>query len=231
MITSHRRARRAARVLGAVGASASALVFSSVGAPAALAAPCPDVEVIFARGTTEAPGVGGIGQAFIDELRAQAGDRTVAVYPVNYPASTDFPRAAEGVADAAAHIRATAANCPDTKMVIGGYSQGAAVIGYVTADAVPAGYAPPAGITGPMPPEVADHVAAVTLFGKPSNAFLSAIDAPPIVIGARYAPKTIDLCVPGDPVCTPGGDNNVGHGMYAADGLTGQAADFAAHRL
>ena len=59
----------------------------------------------------------------------------------------------------------------------------------------------------------------------------SSIDAPPIVIGARYAPKTIDLCVPGDPVCTPGGNNNVGHGMYAADGMTRQAADFAAHRL
>ena len=219
-----------AGLLGTVTAAASALMFSAAGTPAS-AAPCPDIEVIFARGTTEAPGVGGIGQAFIDELRSQAGDRTMAVYAVNYPASTDFPRASEGVVDAAAHIRATTANCPDTKMVLGGYSQGAAVIGYVTADAVPDGYAPPAGITGPMPPEVADHVAAVALFGKPSNAFLSGIGAPPIVIGARYAPKTLDLCVPGDPVCTPGGDNNVGHGMYAADGMTSQAADFAAHRL
>ena len=218
-------------MLGAVGVSASALVSAPVGPPTASAAPCPDIEVIFARGTTEAPGVGGIGQAFVDELRSQAGDRPLAVYAVNYPASTDFPRAGEGVVAAAAHIRATAANCPDTKMVLGGYSQGAAVIGYVTADAVPDGYAPPAGIAGPMAPEVADHVAAVTLFGKPSNAFLSSISAPPIVIGARYAPKTIDLCVPGDPVCTPGGNNNVGHGMYAVDGMTNQAADFAAHRL
>ena len=205
--------------------------FSVMAAAGASAAPCPDIEVIFARGTNEPPGVGGTGQAFVDALISQAGSRTVNVYAVNYPASTDFPRAGEGVVDAVAHIRATAANCPDTKMVLGGFSQGAAVMGYVTADAVPVGYAPPAGITGPMPPEVADHVAAVTLLGKPSNAFLGSIDAPPIVIGARYAPKTIDLCVPGDPICTPGGNNNVGHGMYAADGMTAQAADFAAHRL
>ncbi|HEY5842782.1 MAG TPA: cutinase family protein, partial [Mycobacterium sp.] len=99
-IRSRQQARRVAGLLGAVGVSASALVFAPVGPPAASAAPCPDIEVIFARGTTEAPGVGGIGQAFVDELRSQAGDRTLAVYAVNYPASTDFPRAGEGVVDA-----------------------------------------------------------------------------------------------------------------------------------
>lgn len=36
--------------------------------PSASAASCPDVKAVFALGTTEAPGVGGIGQAFIDSL-------------------------------------------------------------------------------------------------------------------------------------------------------------------
>ena len=41
----------------------------SVPVPSASAQPCPDVEVIFARGTAEPPGVGGIGQAFVDSVR------------------------------------------------------------------------------------------------------------------------------------------------------------------
>ena len=45
--------------------------------PSASAQPCPDVEVIFARGTGEPPGVGGVGQAFVDALRSEAGGKSV----------------------------------------------------------------------------------------------------------------------------------------------------------
>ena len=145
--------------------------------PSASAQPCPDVEVIFARGTAEPPGVGGVGQAFVDAVRSQAGNRSVEVYPVNYPASSDFgdPMAfaatvVEGIRDAGAHVESTAANCPKTRMVLGGYSQGAAVAGFVTSAAVPPGV-PADLVPAPMPPEVADHVAAVALFGKPSDAW------------------------------------------------------------
>src|SRR4051794_23249903 len=65
---------------------------------------CPDVAVVFARGTFEAPGVGKTGQAFIDALDARLGKRTVDVYPVDYPASLDFSRAADGVVDASNRI-------------------------------------------------------------------------------------------------------------------------------
>ncbi|OPE55210.1 cutinase family protein, partial [Mycolicibacterium diernhoferi] len=58
--------------------------------PTASAEPCPDVEIVFARGTSEAPGVGGTGQAFVDAVRAQTPGKSVAVYPVNYPASDNF---------------------------------------------------------------------------------------------------------------------------------------------
>ena len=74
-------------------------------------------------------------------------------YAVDYPASTNWPTAAQGVIDAADRVREMAAKCPTTKMVLGGYSQGAAVVGYVTAAAIPAGYAVPPDITGPMPPK------------------------------------------------------------------------------
>ncbi|MDT5154565.1 MAG: cutinase [Mycobacterium sp.] len=206
---------------------------SAVVASPGYAAPCPDVEVVFARGTFEPPGVGATGQAFVDALQARTGAKSVDVYPVNYPASLDFATAADGVIDAGNKVRDTATNCPDTKIVVGGYSQGAAVAAYLTEDAIPNGFNLPPGLTGPMPPWVAQHVAAVALFGKPSSGFLQMIytGAPPINVGSRYTSKTTDLCIPDDPVCSPGGSDNGAHGMYIADGLTDQAADFAAKKL
>lgn len=226
-------ARRFAGLLGAAVLATSVLLSAPIDIPSASAAPCPDVEVVFARGTFEPPGIGATGQAFVDSLRSQVGGKSMDVYPVNYPASLDFQTAADGVIDASNKVRDIAANCPNTKMVLGGYSQGAAVAGYLTSDAVPAGFTLPAGLTGPMPPMVADHVAAVALFGKPSNGFLNRIDAnaPPITIGHFYSAKTIDLCIPDDPVCSPDGNDNNAHVLYAVNGMAGRAADFAARRL
>jgi cutinase len=197
--------------------------------PPASAQPCPDVEVVFARGTSEPPGVGGVGQNFVDTLRSRAGAKSLSVYPVNYPATTDFPTAIDGINDAGHHVESMAANCPGTKMVLGGYSQGAAVMGFVTANRVPDG-ANLAQPPQPMPPEVANHVAAVALFGKPSTQFMSIINAPPITIGPLYAPKTIELCVPNDPVCF-GSGYPAAHKQYVEAGMVDQAADFAASRL
>jgi cutinase len=209
------------------------LLGAPIGVPAASAVPCPDIQVIFARGTFEPVGIGATGEAFVDSLRSRVGTKSVDVYPVNYPASLDFATAADGVIDASNKVRDTAANCPRTHMVLGGYSQGAAVIGYITADAIPDGFTLPAGITGPMTPGLATHVAAVALFGKPSSGFLNIIDrdAPPITIGHLYTAKAIELCIPEDPVCAPAGNNTSVHGLYAVNGMTDQAADFTAHHL
>ena len=211
----------------------SGMAGSTVVAAPAYAAPCPDVEVVFARGTFEPPGVGATGQAFVDSLRAKAGDKSIDVYPVNYPASLDFATAADGVIDATNKVRDTVANCPNTKIVVGGYSQGAAVAAYITEDTVPAGFNLPPGLIGPMPASVADHVAAVALFGKPSSGFLQMIytGAPPINVGSRYAGKTLDLCIPEDPICSPTGSDNGTHGLYMSNGMTGQAADYVAAKL
>ena len=138
---------------------------------------CPSVEVVFARGTNEAPGVGATGQAFVDALNARLPGKTVDVYAVNYPASLNFGQAADGIADASTKIEAVAASCPTTKIVLGGYSQGAAVAGYTTTDTVPAGFDLPTGITGPMPAAIAPHVAAVVLFGTPDAWFLNLVGA------------------------------------------------------
>ena len=233
--------RRIARFLGVAMVTAWAVLLGAP-VPSASAQPCPDVEVVFARGTAEPPGVGGTGQAFVDSLRSQVGARSVGVYAVNYPASSDFGSGVvfartvvDGIRDAGAHVQSMAANCPNTRMVLGGYSQGAVVAGFVTSADIPAEV--PATymsyIPQPMPPEVADHVAAVTLFGKPSDDFMRQYGAPSVVIGPPYVAKTIELCAPGDTICSGafGGNPTIAHALYGINGMTNEGAAFAASRL
>jgi cutinase len=216
-----------ARVLAAI-----VLTSAVVGANAASASAegCPDVEAVFARGTTEAPGVGWIGQAFVDSLQSKVGPKSFGVYAVDYPASgPDIASALDGIRDAGHHVESMAANCPKTKMVLGGYSQGAAVMGFVTSAAIPDGV-DAADVPKPMPPDVANHVAAVTLFGTPSHRFTDTLGAPPVVIGPLYQPKTLELCATDDPICSDGGDW-AAHAAYGDDGMVDQAANFAASHL
>jgi cutinase-like protein len=219
-----------------VAVAAIAMIAASfAAAPLASAADdsCPSVEVVFARGTFEAPGVGATGQAFVDALNARLPGKTVVAYGVDYPASLDFGAAVDGIADASSKVEAIAASCPTTKIVLGGYSQGAAVAGYTTADTVPDGFTLPEGLTGPMPASVASHVAAVVLFGTPTPGILHLLDgtAPAINIGHPYAAKTLQLCVPGDPICFPGGLDRSAHSAYKSNGMADQAADFVARQL
>lgn len=208
----------------------------------ASAQPCPDVEAVFARGTGEPAGVGGIGEPFVDELRGAIGPKSLDVYGVNYEASGNFNDRVEfaqsfldGVTDAGNHIQATATNCPKTRIVLGGYSQGAAVAAAVTSSSIPAGV--PAEyhsfLPKPLPAAVANHVAAVTLFGKPSPQWLQNYGAPLIVVGPLYVPKTDDLCADGDTICNgdPGGLPSFAHSSYPMNGMTQQAADYAASHL
>jgi hypothetical protein len=220
------RGRNIAVLAGVVAAAGWAPLSAPV--PSASAQPCPDVEVVFARGTTEEPGVGPTGQAFVDSLRTRIGTRSMEVYPVDYPATTDFPTALSGVRDASAHVEATARNCPNTNMVLGGFSQGAAVMGFVTANVIPDGA--PESVPNPMPPDIANHVAAVALFGKPNDRFMRAIRQPDVTVGPMYAAKSIDLCVPDDFVCSNGRDFNA-HMEYADMGMVDEAAAYAATRL
>ena len=206
----------------------------ATGVAAAEADPaCSYAEVVFARGTFEQAGVGDVGQSFVNSLNNRLGGKSVDVYAVNYPASLDFQRAADGIVDASNRIQSIATTCPSTKIILGGYSQGAAVAGYTTADAVPADYNLPSGISGPMPPAIASHVAAVVLFGTPDPWFLGLVDrgAPPIAIGNQYAAKTMQFCVPGDPVCSPGGLDRSAHSAYKTNDMPDQAAAFAVNQL
>jgi hypothetical protein len=185
---------------------------------------------VFARGTGEDPGVGPTGQAFIDSLRPRIGAHSLGVYPVNYPASNEWSTGIDGIRDASAHVISMAGSCPNTKMVLSGYSQGAAVMGFVTSAAVPDGV-DPATVPKPLAPEAADHVAAVVLFGTPNVRAMDFLGQPPVVIGPTYAGKTIKVCAPEDPVCSDG-MNFAAHDTYAGNtSVVDQGAAFAAGRL
>lgn len=193
-----------------------ALLTVPPGIPAAQADPCPDVEVVFARGTGGPAGVGNVGQAFIDSLRPKIGARSLAVYPVNYPATWAFAQSASaGADDVRAHLADIAVRCPKTKIVLGGMSQGAGVIDLASTR---------------ISPEAAGHVAAVALFGNPKSMLATSVSGGFPDMSPLLSAKTIDMCAPDDPACSAGG-NFQAHGSYAQSDLPARAASFVASRL
>ncbi|MFT4043289.1 MAG: cutinase family protein [Gordonia sp. (in: high G+C Gram-positive bacteria)] len=234
-------ARRCLLVVGAVVVLATALCGPT---PRAVAAHCSDVAVVFARGTQEtfAP-LGATGKSFVETLRLRLPGKSVHGYAVTYPASADFANRARiargviaGVEDAQRRIRSISTSCPRTKIVLGGYSQGAVVASYAASKgiAIPRNYARyGVQIPSPMPVSVAPHLAAIVLFAAPSPRWISDIGAPPITIGPIYAAKTTRYCIPGDVVCdgAPVGTPNGLHVLYAVNGMNVQAADYVAARI
>jgi cutinase len=202
-----------------------AVVPTSAGIPSAKADPCPDVELVFARGTSEPPGIGRVGQALADNLAPQLGSRTLGTYGVDYPATYDFLAAADGASDATAHIISMSQRCPGTRIVLGGYSQGAAVMDML-------GGIPPlgnkigeVGSAPPLPGSVAGNVAAVAVFGNPSTKFSN-----PITDSSLFGGRAIDMCTDGDPICSDG-RNPFAHTHYESSEYPGEAANFVVGRL
>lgn len=226
-------ARSSLYSVGSLAIAVSAAVAATLltdGVPAARAQPCPDTEVVFARGTGEPPGVGPTGQAFINALNARVG-ASPAVYAVDYPATDQWDTGVDGVRDAVAHVVKRAMTCPSTKMVLGGYSQGAAVMGFVTSAQLPDGV-DPATVPKPLDPDVAEHVVAVVLFAMPNERAMRFLKEPTIAIGPLYQAKTLQVCAPEDAVCSEG-MSFAAHDSYSGDDATmvQQGADYAARRL
>jgi cutinase len=221
--------RRGSLICAAVLVAATALI-----APAALpgstalvpsaSAACPAVEVIFARGRLEPAGVGILGNAFVNALRSKS-NKNINTYAVRYPADNEVD---VGANDMSAHIQSMVANCPDTRLVLGGYSLGAAVTDVVLA--VPFSFF---GFDNPLPPGADTHIAAVALFGN-GAAWIGPITN----FSPLYRERTIELCHGADPICNPADpntweDNWPAHlaRAYIDAGMANQAADFVAGRI
>jgi len=208
------------RILTALVAVAASLA-QLAAMPTAHGAGCPDVELIFARGTSEPAGAGRVGQALADQLVAQLGGRSLGVYGVNYPATYDFLAAADGATDATNRIAAMSRQCPATRYVLGGYSQGAAVVDMLVGIPPLGNKVGDVGSAPPLPASLADKVAAVAVFGNPSTKFGIPVSAAMV----PFAGKGIDLCNDGDPICSQG-RNPFAHTSYEKSPLVGQAAGF-----
>jgi cutinase len=212
---------RVAALGGVLAAVAALLAPTGV----ARADDCPDVEVIFARGTGEPPGIGRVGQAFADALAPRLGGRTMDTYGVNYPASLNFLAAASGANDAAARIADMGGRCPQTTLVLGGFSQGAAAVSML-AGVPPVGQRIGSiGSAPPLSPAAAGQVAAVAVFGNPGARF-----GTPLSSTGQFAGRAIDVCSGGDPICSPGRDRGA-HSAYELPPYPDQAAGFVAGLL
>ncbi|RMZ71358.1 cutinase [Pyrenophora seminiperda CCB06] len=156
--------------------------------------PCADVTVVFARGTTEPGNMGLVtGPPFIDALGKQLGNKSLAVQGVEYPATfAGFNKnGTDGVPSMTSFINDVISNCPNTKVVMPGYSQGALVL-RSTADTLPA--------------TTMSKINSVVTFGDPRN--------PAPITGASG--KSLVICQADDSVCK-GGFINVAHLTYGAN--------------
>ncbi|MET0703556.1 MAG: cutinase family protein, partial [Mycobacterium sp.] len=74
-----------ARALAAVAVLIATFLGAGVGMPRASAADCPDVELVFARGTDEPPGIGRVGKALLDAMSPLIKGKSIRSYAVQYP--------------------------------------------------------------------------------------------------------------------------------------------------
>ena len=194
---------------------------------------CAQYDISFARGTHDSPGLGSVGDSFVNAVKAKAPGKTFSVYAVNYPASFDFAKAGEGAGDLSSHLQDVADRCPDTQFILGGYSQGAAVIDSVISLGIPVG----GFYSSPLPGDVANRIAAVALFGDFVHRFFNGPQ--PIFITPDLGGKVTDICADGDPICwnldgdfdTQKADFDQNHVSYVSRGLTSQAADFVVGQI
>lgn len=216
----------AATITAALTIAAAVLPPGAPGAAGlAAAANCPQVQIVFARGRNESPGPGVLGNAFINAVESKAGNRTIGTYAVKYPADTEVD---VGANDMSRHIQDMVNNCPNTRLVLGGYSLGAAVTDVVLAAPISA-----FGFDSPLPPGIDQHIAAVALFGNGSQWM-----GPITNFNPTYNDRTIELCHGADPVCNPADPNTwkqnwPAHlaGAYIDAGMANQAADFVVSKL
>ncbi|KFY75163.1 hypothetical protein V499_04862 [Pseudogymnoascus sp. VKM F-103] len=165
---------------------------------------CKAVTVIFARGTTESGNVGAlVGPPFFSALATAIGTENLAVQGVDYPADIAGFLAggdAAGSKKMAELVGQAFTQCPDTKVVMSGYSQGGQLVH---------------NAANQLSADNSAKVAAAVIFGDPDDG-----DA----VGSIPAAKVDVICHAGDNICDGGIIILPAHLTYSMD--AGAAAAF-----
>ncbi|KAH9234518.1 carbohydrate esterase family 5 protein, partial [Colletotrichum gloeosporioides 23] len=157
---------------------------------------CANMIVVFARGTTERGNVGTIaGPPFFQALSAQVGGN-LEVQGIEYPADVPGFLAggdANGSQEMATLTQQAITNCPNSAVIMSGYSQGGQLVHNGAAM---------------MPAEMTAKVAGVVIFGDPLNGqAVQGVDAS----------RTKVICHNGDNICEGGNQIRRAHLTYGND--------------
>ncbi|KAF1836773.1 cutinase precursor [Decorospora gaudefroyi] len=170
---------------------------------------CKAMTVLFARGTTELGNMGSVaGPPFVTAIGAMMGAGNVAVQGIEYPATVPGFLAggdAGGSRLMAQMVGQVRAACPDTALVMAGYSQGGQVV-HNAADM--------------LSTEDSAFVSSAIIFGDPDNG-----DA----VGQVPAANTKIICATGDLICAGQAVILAPHLSYGAN--ANEAARFAVSNM
>ncbi|RAL02609.1 alpha/beta-hydrolase [Aspergillus ibericus CBS 121593] len=179
---------------------------------------CANVHMMLARGTTESyPGLLG---SLTDLVMAAVPDSDYEdiIYPATQEGST--PSYEEGIFNGTAQLKAYVAACPESKVVLFGYSQGAMVVSDMLAGGGDNGTL--GNITSPSvdPDTLGSHITAVLLYGDPRHMpnqtyNVGDVTATGLEALSKYADRLHDYCDDKDGVCDAAGTNLSAHLAYA----------------
>ncbi|KAK7181688.1 hypothetical protein DPSP01_013185 [Paraphaeosphaeria sporulosa] len=173
---------------------------------------CRPISVIYARGTGQQGNVGdsqAVGPLFFNNLASRVGGTSqLAIQGVTYSASiAGFLAGGDsaGTTTMTNLISQTASRCPNTKIVLSGYSQGAQLVHNAAQKTSAANAA---------------KVAAVVVFGDPKKGQS---------LGSIASSKVLTICHSGDNICEGGASITPAHLNYQND--VGTAGAFVAGKV
>ncbi|SEP48592.1 cutinase family protein [Amycolatopsis saalfeldensis] len=183
---------------------------------------CADVDFVFARGTGEGGGtIRYLGGQLANDLQAKLPGKNFSAEGLDYPADWAADSPSIGVQNLSDTLNAKVAACPDTKYVIGGYSQGAAVLDEALG-------ADLWWVSGPsLPDEVVSKISAIVTFGNPLTGL------PPTGRSTKIGwevpsldGRTYEACAILDGVCGNSGTWSGSHLDYYTNGSVPFVADY-----
>ncbi|KAL8801227.1 MAG: hypothetical protein Q9182_004621 [Xanthomendoza sp. 2 TL-2023] len=189
--------------------------------------PCKPLTIIFARGTNERGNLGSvIGPPLYTALKTKLGAEKIAYQGVPYPASPAGNANGGGTGGAlmASLAQQAIQQCPSTKIILSGYSQGGSVVHragpQLGSTPIAAGtclLSPSLPVTGTLADNIS--IATAVIFGDPSN-------GSPVTNVANLK----EYCAQGDNVCgTPRTFAiTAAHASYGRNGDAGDAAGYIA---